>query len=488
MITWMQRHKKYLIITIWISTIAFVGAGFVGWGQYQYGNKAGAVAKVGNVELTRGELQKEYSKLYAQYNQMFQGNFDEEKAKNFGLQSQAMKQLTDRALLLNLAHSYDLSITDAELLAELTTQEYFFKDSKFDKDTYKQVLSRNRLTTTEYESDLKKQLLIQKMLKLLKVEESPNEAKILNTMISIADKLSYKVIDDSSIKSIDTSDQYLKPYWEARKDNFMSDVSYDVKYIKQEKVSQTYDDKKISAHYNDNKTHFKAEDGKLLPLEKAKSKVIAELNSKATKNKALRSYIAYKKGKLDASIKPTTATVSKTSNIFDAQTLEKLSKLSLTSPFLKPQLVNGEYFIIELIKTNPSEPKSFQEAKEEVKALFIAETKRATLLKLAEHNLKNFKGKTTEFITLDDAKKLSELDSVSANEFLTQLFNSQQKRGFIPLQNGKIVLYNVMEQKLLSNSDSKDNSIVGLKSSMFNEGLIKNLNNIYHTEIFIEGL
>ena len=66
MITWMQRHKKYLIITIWISTIAFVGAGFVGWGQYTYGDKAGAVAKVGNVEITMGELQKSYSRLYSQ--------------------------------------------------------------------------------------------------------------------------------------------------------------------------------------------------------------------------------------------------------------------------------------------------------------------------------------------------------------------------------------------------------------------------------------
>ena len=107
MITWMQRHKKWLIITIWISTIAFVGAGFVGWGQYSYGDKAGAVAKVGSVEITMAELQKSYSSLYAQYNQMFQGNFDEEKAKSFGLQSQALKQLTNQALVLNLAHSYD---------------------------------------------------------------------------------------------------------------------------------------------------------------------------------------------------------------------------------------------------------------------------------------------------------------------------------------------------------------------------------------------
>ena len=44
MITWMQRHKKWLIITIWISTIAFIGAGFVGWGSYNYGSSAGSSA------------------------------------------------------------------------------------------------------------------------------------------------------------------------------------------------------------------------------------------------------------------------------------------------------------------------------------------------------------------------------------------------------------------------------------------------------------
>ena len=43
MITWMQRHKKWLVITIWISTIAFVGAGFVGWGSYKYGTQGGVV-------------------------------------------------------------------------------------------------------------------------------------------------------------------------------------------------------------------------------------------------------------------------------------------------------------------------------------------------------------------------------------------------------------------------------------------------------------
>ena len=52
MITWMQRHKKWLVITIWISTIAFVGAGFVGWGSYEYGKQGGVVAVVGDREVS----------------------------------------------------------------------------------------------------------------------------------------------------------------------------------------------------------------------------------------------------------------------------------------------------------------------------------------------------------------------------------------------------------------------------------------------------
>ena len=188
----------------------FLGAGFVGWGQYSYGDKAGAVAKVGNIEITMGELQKSYSRLYAQYNQVFQGNFDEEKAKTFGLQSQALNQLTNQALILNLAASYDLRISDTELLSDLIAQEEFSQNGKFNKDIYKETLSRNNLSTKEYEAEIKKQLLIQKVLKLLSVEASPSETKILNTLNNIADKIEYKVIDDTNI-TVTISDAELKP-------------------------------------------------------------------------------------------------------------------------------------------------------------------------------------------------------------------------------------------------------------------------------------
>ena len=488
MITWMQRHKKYLIITIWISTIAFVGAGFVGWGQYSYGDKAGAVAKVGKVEITMGELQKSYSRLFAQYNKMFQGNFDEEKAKMFGLQKQALQQLTNQALLLNLAHSYSLQVSDLELLTNLQEQEYFFKDGVFNKSIYKETLSRNNLTMKEYEEDLRKQLLIQKLLTLLPVEESDSEKMISNTVVNIADKIEYKLLDDTNL-TVDSSDVPLKAFWETKKQNFMSETSYEVKYIKQEKVSNTHEDSKIAQHYEKNKTHFKDEEGKILSLDDSKEDVIDELNAKATKEKALRTYIAYKKRKLSNDVKVLSTTISQTENQFNAQILEKITALSPTSPFLKPIEMDSEYFTFELIKINPSQELSFEDAKQKVLPLFISETKAQMLMTKAQDSLESFQGTITDFITSKDTNSLTEMTSQEASNFLNQLFNSEKKSSIITLDNGKIVLYNILEQKILTSSnDNQENSIIQSKSSMFHEGLIKKLTQTYKTEIFIEGL
>ena len=483
-----KRHKKWLIITIWISTIAFVGAGFVGWGQYSYGDKAGAVAKVGSVEITMGELQKAYSRLYAQYNKMFQGNFDEEKAKQFGLQKQALEQLIQQSLLVNLAESYDLQIDDKELISTLKTHDYFFKDGVFDKETYKQILSQNKMSTKEYESALKRELLIQKTLTLLPVQETEAESSISNTISSIADKINYKVLAQDQIK-VDTSDKLVKAFWETRAGNYMSEVSYEVKYITQEQVKDSYTDDKISKHYNENRTHFKDKEGKILSLDLAKEFVTKELNEKATKDKALRTYISYKKGKLEKDVKFNSLTVSNSNNKFNPEVLDKISKLSTLSPYMKPILIDNIYYTFELVKVNPSKKKTYQEAKKEVTSLYVIQTKKEKLQELANSSLESFNGTTTDFITANDSEKLSALNEAEASEFLQNLFVSSKKRSYITLASGKVVLYYILEQKLLDNTNNnQENSILKLKKDIFSKALVKTLENKYQTEIFIQGL
>ena len=484
MITWMQRHKKWLIITIWISTIAFVGAGFVGWGAYSYGDKAGSAAKVGSVEISIGELQKNYSYLYGQYNQMLGGNLDEEKANQLGLKKRALQQLVQRALILNLAKEYDLEVTNEELFSELQKIPLYDKD----KDIYIKNLKNNNMSVVEFEASLTKDILIEKTLALLPVEISENEKNIFSTLFNIADKINYKVLTQNDI-TIDTSDKVLKPFWESKSSNFMSEVSYDIKFIKQTPLQESYDEPTLSKYYNENRTHFKDNEGKILSLESAKEAITKELNEKATKDKALRTYIAYKKGNLESDTVFETATLSASNNSFTDEALEEISKLTPEAPYMKPIQINGIYHIIELVKVNPSKIKTYEEAKAELFPIYVSTTKKSKLLELANDQVANFSGTTTNYITINDADKFTTITMTEANEFLQKLFVSDIKRSYITLSSGKVVLYDILEQKMLTNKNSEQtNPIANIKNTLFNQGLIKTLENKYQTEIFMQGL
>ncbi|MEA3499157.1 MAG: SurA N-terminal domain-containing protein, partial [Campylobacterota bacterium] len=159
MISWMQRHKKWLIVTIWISTIAFVGAGFVGWGSYDYSKSNSTVAIVGDREVPLSDLQNEYSSLYSQYQEMFGESFNKELAEQLKLEDAALQRVIQKYLLINYASDLGLATTDKEIAKELVKISAFFKDGKFDKNTYVNVLKQNRRTSKEFEAQLKQDLL-----------------------------------------------------------------------------------------------------------------------------------------------------------------------------------------------------------------------------------------------------------------------------------------------------------------------------------------
>lgn len=488
MITWMQRHRKYLVITIWISTIAFIGAGFVGWGQYSYGDKAGAVAKVGEISITSAELQKSYTNLFNQYNQLFQGKFDEKQAQQFGLQRQALRQLVNQALVLNLAKSYGLIVTDEELWNIIKSQPAFAKDGTFDKTVYAEMLKQNHMTIKEYEESMKKELLIQKTLYLLASDNKPVESNALAGALGVADKISYKLLTPQMI-TLAPDENGVKAFWEKNKKEFMSEPSYEISYVMKKPITTTPSAKEISDYYDMNRQTLKDSSGKLLTLSEAQPMIIAALNDKATEKEALRLYIDFKKGALESSAAPQKATLTLNSSPFDPSLTKEISQLNSTKPFLKPRKVGNEYVVIKLEKANPSRPMTFEEAKTNVIALYLNEAKKTKLQELAQNSYKTFSGTTTDFITRKDNAKLTGLTAQEGTEFLSKLFTSKQKQGFITLESGNVMIYNVLEQKLLQDKTLADeNAVAKLKGSLLDQGLIKTLESKYPVEIYVEGI
>ncbi|MDD5158528.1 MAG: SurA N-terminal domain-containing protein [Sulfuricurvum sp.] len=488
MITWMQRHRKYLVITIWISTIAFIGAGFVGWGEYSYGNKSGAVAKVGNISITSAELQKSYSNLFNQYNQLFQGKFDEKQAKQFGLQKQALHQLVNQALVLNLAESYGLIVTDTELWNIIKSQPLFAKDGTFSKTAYEETLKQNHLTIKEYEASTRKELLIQKTLYLLASGNKPIEQKSLDSALSVSDKINYKLLTPAMI-SLTASDGELKVFWEKHQKEFKTEPSYDIAFVTQIRHSLSPSEKEISDYYEMNRQLLKDSSGKILSLADARSTILSALNNKATEKEALRLYIDYKKGALQPGITAQKVAINASLSPFSPELTKEIMDLNDQKPFLKPRKNGNEYIVVKLEKMNPSRIKTFDEAKTDVSALYTAEAKKTKLQELAQNTYKTFTGTTSDFITHADGSKLAGLSATEGSEFLTKLFTSKQKQGFVTLESGNVVIYNVLEQKLLQDKTIADeNTVLKLKGNLLDQGLIKALESKYPVEIYVEGI
>ncbi len=485
MITWMQRHKKWLVITIWISTIAFVGAGFVGWGAYDYGKKGGTVAIVGDREISVEEYQREYSLLYDQYAKIFGPQFNQDMADKMNLRNSAYTTVIQKNLILSFADDLGLTITDEELAKQLVQIPAFVKDGKFDKDIYIKVLQQNRTNPTEFEESLKRDLLLQKTQSLFNIKASENEIKNLNKLLFSEDDISIKVLGIKDI-SINITEEAIKKHWEISKDNYRSEPAIELAIDEIALVSEDFTDKEISEHYDKFKTDFKKDDGKIKSLEEAKEEILKVLNLKATKNIALKKYLKIKKDEETLTNKK----IIKESELAYNNENNKEIRNAVSGDLIKPFIVDDKYIIVKVLNKIPPKTLSFEEAKDKAKADYTKITTGLELEKKATKVLENFEGENIGYVSRDSFNKIKGLEPQEAMTFLSQLFSVTDKKGKISIGD-KIVLYKINNTRLASYDKKKDEAIKATIDNLLNQelmnSLIKNLENRYEVQSSIKS-
>ncbi len=481
MISWMQKHRKYLVVTIWISTIAFVGAGFVGWGAYQFGgNSSDTIAKVGSLEVTNKDLQAKYSKIYNYYNQRLGGTLTKEKAKQFKLQEIALNQLFNDYLYLNYAKDLGLIVSEKEVLEEIANIDAFKVDGRFSESRYNSILQNLGTDSYNFKQEIKKSLIIDKLFKALNLPATDSEKKAVFATFYLQDKIKYKILDDKNI-NIKLTDDELKKYWEQNKAKYKSQRKYSLDIVKVTSSSMTATDDEAKSFYHEKKFMFKGKDGKILPFDKAVLSVKHEVQLKKAKKEILKKYLKLKNNK----IKPD-------ESIEVAQINTKIPMQKIVTAKV------GEY--IRAIQTPYGyacahlkaviEPKElpFDMAKKRVEADLMSIKKEEALKALGEKSLKDLKdAKTSDYLTRDSVDKLSFLSKSEAIEFLNYLFSQKTKKSFYTFSN-KVIAFEITDQKLydqkLFEKHKKDieNATNSLKRGTLENGLLKKLQKIYTIE------
>ncbi len=486
MITWMQKHRKYLVITIWISTIAFVGAGFVGWGAYSYNrNRAGAVAIVGDRKITINELNNAYTNIYNYYQEQLKGGLTREKAKKMGLEKVALGQLINEALMLNYADEIGLTTLDSEVENTLKNTKAFQHNGIFDKDQYYRVLRNIGTRPKDYEESLKKEITLNKLNNILKLYPTALEIETFGASIFMQDKLMIKIIHADPSKII-TDDNILKKFWEKRKKTYLTTKTYELAAIKVPVSFIKVDENESKEYYAKKRYEYTDKNGKILSYDDAKDRVIKDLQFKKGKRFALKKYLALKKGKIKPDEK---ISVSVKQSLFPQDKLRNASIGDVLKPF---KFADG-YIVAKITKIVMPKPMSFKQAKERVKQDYIKIAKKQQLANEAKKLVSDFKnGQDIGFLSRDDIKKIKGLNELEAVDFLNQVFNSSNKKGY-KVFGSKAIVYKVVEQKLLDKSKLKTyemllkNNVKNAKLAEINQKLLSKLREKYQIESFYKG-
>ena len=487
MISWMQKHRKYLVVTIWISTIAFVGAGFVGWGTYSYGNKSNSVAQVGDIPITMQEFQTAYSNTFQQYNRALGGKLDEATAKKLGLQKQVLQSLIYQALLKNFADEYGIVVSDEEVQSTILAIPAFQKDGKFNKATYTAILQSMRIKPKTFEENIKNEILINKTISLLTPGIGKLELEAFGSAIFMADKLKYKVFTANEIK-VNVDEKELKEYWENNKNRYMTPKRYKLALAWIKASDKIPNDQSIENYYKEHRASFTGKDGKIVPLEEVRDSVIEKLQLKESKKSAQLAYIDIKKGKRSAD---TEKIVDLGDPMFSSDIWKKIEG-AVSGTVLKPKIVDNKYAVIKVIEVILPKPKTYKEAYGEVKEEYIAKKRLELLKKVAEDAVKSLKdAQISEFVTRESIDKLSPLTKDEASQFLQKLFLTNLPKGTILLSN-KAVSYEILEQKLLDPDKLSENKKLieengkKIKQNLIENNLITKLQQRYAIEIYLK--
>jgi peptidyl-prolyl cis-trans isomerase D len=212
---------------------------------------------------------------------------------------------------------------------------------------------------------------------------------------------------------------------------------------------------------------------------------------KKSKKHAQKQYIAYKKGKIK---KSETVTLKMNDPLLTPEAWKEIETRDADT-IMKPKAVGKRYATIKISTVIEPREMTFEEARKVVAVDYKKSALAEGLTKLADATLKNFdenNATQSDFITLDSRNALKPLNIQESLQFLQKLFTSQKEKGIISLEN-KIVVYKVIEQKLVPEAESQKSEIVKrstdqIKGQDFQTNLLKSLGEKYTIEKFVEGI
>lgn len=471
MIEWMQKHRKWLVVTIWISAIAFIGAGGVMWGTADYSLGADSVAKVGKISISKSEFSTTYQQAFQMELQKRGGNFDEAQAQSINLQGQVLENLISNALIRNYALELGLRISDDEVMNVIKSIEFFHKDGEFSLESYDNYLSQERVSKREFEEQVRNDLLSQKIFVLLFPNLPQNQFEVPNiatplekqalffALEGVADNVELEVIPASSV-SVSVDEASLRKHYEQNAQNYQTAPTYEVLAITTKSAKQPYTDKDLQDFYAKN---YIANGENM--SDEIKPQVVSAYQKQQAKSEALKSTAHLKKANKDSVIdNAQKLVISEDSGEYSEEVLNAL-KSNGVGTTIKPIELGDDFITLKILAKNPPKTKPYDEVRSQISKEYKAKELNQKLTNLAQSRLSTFNGRNVPVrfsiteLNQNQNFSIAGFDFYTSMGLLQAIYQAKQNPSYTIIGENAF-LFRIASQKVLPFSDSQPIDII----------------------------
>ncbi|MGK5092055.1 SurA N-terminal domain-containing protein [Deltaproteobacteria bacterium TL4] len=233
MIQELREHSQSLFFKILLGFIAITFIISFGIGSF-LGDQKEVIAKVNHSEILMKDHRRAYSLQMENMKQNF-GERAEQIAEQLNLNQQVLDQLISQNLLLSEADSNNFLLTDSELQDFIKNQPYFQREGRFDFETYKTILKQNRMTIDEYESNQRRELLLQKVRDVLGGSLVVSEAEVNQIFQNENEKVEVQYVDfkpETFVEKAEFTEEELSQYYEKNIQKFQTNRQFKIEYFK----------------------------------------------------------------------------------------------------------------------------------------------------------------------------------------------------------------------------------------------------------------
>ena len=217
--------------------LVLVAVSFISWGGYSYfrEKKVTYAAQVNGVTIGAREYYDALQTEIKQYREALGPSFSEKMVEELHLKDKTLDGLIDKILIIQEAKRLGLSVSDEELREAIESIPAFQENGQFDNRRYEWFLRSNRMTPEEFEQSQRENLLISKVVSLIKLNEGKvSDEEVLDTYLFENERINLvflKIVPDSLKSQVNANEVEIKDYYQKHQEEFRIPTLVQAQYL-----------------------------------------------------------------------------------------------------------------------------------------------------------------------------------------------------------------------------------------------------------------